>query len=298
MQNSNSLNGGAPSGQAAPQARKLVIASGVTFAAVLIWAIVVQVKYSDLRSDSARTIEAHVKTILLQNQQVEALDSLATRVDTFNRDFGATVGLLQVNESLAGNIEQMMQKTHLPDDAKKTLTEFERSIGAIREMGLKVKEYEHYLGSPAAVRSGDSHIVLARRYLVDEAKLSPQEAEAVLQRTALAWEIEPGNKVFNLYHDGLLLSTVTQGTAKSTPLFVQWSRRRVMTARLLELEGKVRALEAKLNPTAAAAPVPPATTPATALAPGASAIFAPPGASAAPAAATTGSASSASKLSP
>ncbi len=235
-----------PPDKAHHNSRALLIAGGVALAAALVWAVVIQVRYSDLQSDSARTIEAHVKTILLQNQQVEALDSLAARVDRFNRDFGSAAGLLQVNESLQGNVEQMMQKTHLPEDAKKTLADFEQSIAAIREMSLKAKEYERYLGSPATVKSGDSHIVLARRYLIDEAKLSPQEADAVIQRTALAWEIEPGNKVFNVYHDGLLLSTVTQGTAKRTPLYVQWFRRQAMSAHLVELEGKVKDLELKL----------------------------------------------------
>jgi hypothetical protein len=242
-----------------PIRRKATIVAA-TIVGLLILAIayivVLQSRYSSLQTESARTIQAHVQTILLQTQQIEALDHLATRVEKFNHEFGATVGRLQLNDNLQANVKELAQKDNLSDAAKKTLEEFEQNIVAIQEMAAKIKEFEHYLGSPTTVKSGDNHVALARHYLLEDAKLSQPEADAVIKRTALAWELEPGNQVFNFYHEGVLLSTVTQGTAKRAPLMVQWSKRQAMAAKVQELEGKVQELEGKLATASGAAPAP------------------------------------------
>lgn len=226
---------------------KVILAVGaVLLVAALLYVAILHKQLSDLRTASSKVIEAHVQTIYLQAQQVQALDRLATRVDRFNRDFSASLGRLQVNDNLETNIKALEEKGHLPEDAQKSLDEFEKSIADIQAMTEKMKEFERYLGAPATVKRGDSHSQIARNYLVSEAKLTPQEADDVLKRTALAWELEPGNQVFNLYHDGILLSTVAQGTARRAPLMVQWSQRQAVTARIHELEDKLRTLEEKL----------------------------------------------------
>ena len=247
----------APAGLA-DERRKMVIVGAVglgLLVACLVYIVVLHRRLSDLQAESTREIAAHLQTIYLQTQQVDALDKLAVRIDRFNREFGASVGKLQMTDSLEADIKGL-EKKHLPDDAKKTLEEFEQSATAIQEMAAKMRELEHYLGAPVVVRHGDSHSEIARRYLVEEAKLPPAEADQVLRRTALAWELEPGNQVFNLYHQGILLSTVTQGSAKRAPLMVQWAQRQAVNARIQELEEKVRALEAKLGGAPADAPPP------------------------------------------
>jgi hypothetical protein len=231
---------------------RTTIIAGVVGAVLLltsvIYLFVLRGELADLRKSSSQAIEAHLKTIYFQTQQVEALDRLAGRVDRFNREFGASLGKLQLSDNLEGDIKAMQQKAHLPDEAKKTLDEFEQSVTAIDEMAAKVKEYERYLGAPATVKHGDTHSQIVHRYLTDEAKLSPQEADQVLRRTALAWELEPGNEVYNLYHEGILLSTVTQGTAKRPPLMAQFAQRQAVQARLQELEEKLKQCEPKPAP--------------------------------------------------
>jgi len=248
------------------KARLITIGAFVALAIAVFYIIMLQSMYFGLKSDSSRTIEAHVKTIMLQNQQIEALDQLAVRVARFNKEFGAEVGLVRVDEALNSNVTDLEKKATAPDQAKKTLAELEETIGAIKGMTAKLKEYERFLGQPVAVKAGDSHAAIARKYLVDEAKLSPKEAEAVLRKTALAWELDPGNQVFNLYHDGLLFTTVTQGSARRPPLLAQVSQRQASAARVQELEEKVRSLEARVasgesaSPAPSAAELPPTTT--------------------------------------
>ena len=146
--------------------------------------------------ESSRAIEAHVKTIYLQTQQVEALDRLAVRVDRFNHDFGASLGRLQVSDEPRGRHQGAQgEGPHLPDEAKKTLDEFEQSVAAIDEMSAKVKEYERYLGAPATVKRGDTHSQIVARATSSRRRSSrAQEADEVLKRTALAWELagQPG----------------------------------------------------------------------------------------------------------
>ncbi|HEY3446013.1 MAG TPA: hypothetical protein VGK67_06580 [Myxococcales bacterium] len=251
-----------PSPIPTPPHRTWPIAAGVAaalFLAALVWALMLRSQLGEAN----QALEAHLKTIVLQTQQVEALDRLAVRIDRFNREFGASLGKLQMGSNLEADLKAMGDKPHVPEEAKKTLEEFEQSVAAIDSMAAKVKEYERYLGTPMAVQKGDTHSQLAKRYLLEEAKLSAAEADQVLRRTALAWELEPGNAVYNLFHEGLLLSTVTQGTAKRPPLMVQVAQRQAVQGRIQELEEKVRQLEARLASGGAAAPAAAAPAPET-----------------------------------
>jgi hypothetical protein len=198
---------------------------------------------AELDSSSRKAIDAQLQTIVMQTQQVEALDQIAVKVDELNRELGASAGKLQIDNLEAG-VADIKARPHLPDEAKKTLAELEQSMAAIREMEAKMKELERYLGAPAVVKRGDTHAEIARRYLIEEAKLDPSEADRVLRRTALAWELEPGNLVFNLYHEGTLLTTVAQGTAKRSPLIAQWARREAVNSRIRDLEQKLSACQA------------------------------------------------------
>jgi hypothetical protein len=213
-----------PLAQPPPRVRTRRVEIGVI--AALAIALIASIAYNISSHKEATTaIEAHLQTIALQQRQTEALDSVARRVDKFNRDFGAQLGRIEVN-NLESSVKGIETKGHLPEDAKKTLDEFERSIADIGAMTTKLKEYERYLGAPMTVQRGQTHADLAQEYLVNQAHVTPEEAAAVVKRTALDWDIEPGNLVFNLYHDGILLSTVTQGTAKHSPLALQAAARR------------------------------------------------------------------------
>ncbi len=244
-----------------PRVRKLwpfYVAIGVLAAMVLAavgYSVSLHQDLVKLQNESSRTIEAHLKTIALRNQQVEALDSLATRVDAFNHEFGARLGKIDVG-NLEGGIQNLEQGGRLPDEARKILDGFKDSEAEINRMSEQVKEYEHYLGAPIVVKRGETHMQIAQRYLITEAKLSSKQAEEVVHRTAMDFEVEPGNQIYNLYHDGILLSTVTQGTAKRPPMLVQWARRRAAQKQKQELEEQVKELEAQLAARNASSPAP------------------------------------------
>ncbi len=234
----------------------VVIFGALLLAGAVAWIVGLHRDLATLKTESSRAIEAHLNTIQLQSQQVAALDALAVRVESFNREFGALSGNIKVGEGLDNNIEQVA-KRDIPERAKQALAELEKNIAEIQQMAAKVREYERYLGTPVLVKRGDSHSAIARDYLVKEMGLPAKEADAVLKRTALAWELEPGNQVFSLYKDGLFLSTVTQGSAKRSPLMAQFSSRQAAADKIRALEERVRQLEAKQSAPVAAEPAVP-----------------------------------------
>ncbi|MGC4120812.1 MAG: hypothetical protein QM765_40800 [Myxococcales bacterium] len=176
----------------------LAAVATVAFIATLVWALNLKKELGQANT----ALEAHLKTIVLQTQQVEALDRLAVRIDKFNREFGASLGKLQMGGNLEEELKALQGKAHVPEEAKKTLEEFEQSVAAIDAMSAKVKEYERYLGTPMTVAKGDSHSQLAKRYLLEEAKLSPTEADQVLRKTALAWEARARQRRLQPLHRG------------------------------------------------------------------------------------------------
>jgi Type II secretion system (T2SS), protein E, N-terminal domain len=196
--------------------------------------------------DATEAVDAHLKTIALQAQQVSALDKLAARVDQFNQEFGQSVGKVKLEDIELGATR--IDAKDLPPQVKRALDELEESATEIKSITAQLKEYQRYLGEPATVKRGDTHAQLALAYLTGQAGLAPKEAEQVLRHTALAWELEPGNQVFNLFHGGILLSTVTQGTAARSPLEAQWLKRRALQVREQQVEKKLKECEAGKSP--------------------------------------------------
>ena len=99
-----------------PPSRTWPIVAGVACAAfvgALVWALMLRSQLGEAN----KALEAHLKTIVLQTQQVEALDRLAVRIDKFNREFGASVGKLQMGGNLEEELQAMKGKAHVPEEA-------------------------------------------------------------------------------------------------------------------------------------------------------------------------------------
>ena len=103
-------------------------------------------------------------------------------------------------------------------------------------LGDRMEELENAVGNPHVVGRGETHSEIVMNYLTTTAGLARDEADRVMKRTALIWELEPGNRVYNLYWKGVFLTTVTQGDAKRSPLVVQQHVRKATTDRIMALE--------------------------------------------------------------
>lgn len=105
----------------------------------------------------------------------------------------------------------------------------------LAELRTEMTRIENSLSNPIKVQKGDSHRSICQRYLKDEVKLDDKEVKSILSRTALFNSIIPKFYVYNLYKDGVFLTTVTQGEAKLSPMTVNMlSQRRMMSGVLKE----------------------------------------------------------------
>lgn len=105
----------------------------------------------------------------------------------------------------------------------------------IEALRSEMARIESSLSNPVKVRKGDTHKTICQRYLKDEMKLDDKEIKSILSRTALFGSIIPKFYVYNLYKDGVFLTTVTQGEAALSPMTVsRLSQRRMMSSVLKE----------------------------------------------------------------
>lgn len=105
-------------------------------------------------------------------------------------------------------------------------------LAALRK---EMDRIESSLSNPIKVQRGETHRSICQKYLKEEVKLDDKEIKSILNRTALFNSIIPKFFVYNLYKDGVFLTTVTQGEAKLSPMTINMlSQRRMMSGVLKE----------------------------------------------------------------
>lgn len=211
---------------------------------VLISTLVVVLVLGFLYFNSQRKIVDMLQLNAMQAQRIEEFGKLSDEVRMFNGRFGARFGeikMLAPMDSVLQDLKQI-EDQNPPDAIDTLLTEFRVTAEKLAYLGDKIEKLEARLGSPYKVKSNDSHAKLAMNFLTKEAGLTPAEAQKVLKRTALIWELEPGNYVYNLYWKDIFLTTVTQGDAKRSPLVVQRRLRESTAQYIEELENQLKSL--------------------------------------------------------
>jgi len=132
--------------------------------------------------------------------------------------------------SLKGLLQQLL-------DTKDHITDLEDEIDAIKRE----------LPTPTVVSRGDSHLGLATDYLVKNHGLSSSEAERLAHRSLLTNNLAPGMEVWHFYADGVYGTTVTQGTARVSPFFLNIREKRKITAERDDALALAASLEAEIT---------------------------------------------------
>jgi len=182
----------------------------------------------------------------LQTQRIDEYNRLADQVRNFNAQFGAKFGRISTIENLGdanSDLQKIRDNPNLPGGVDSLMDDFQATLDHVNYLGEKIQNLEKSLGKPHRVKTNETHADIALDYLVHEAGLPKDEAKRILKRTALIWELEPGNAVYNIYYDGVFLTTVTQGEAKSSPLVAQRRVREASSRRIAALEEQLRRLE-------------------------------------------------------
>ena len=181
-----------------------------------------------------------------QGQRLEEYNRLGEQVRSFNQQFGSRFGKISSIENITqanSDIERLKANGNLPSSVDSLVDDFSATLDHVNYLGDKIEKLEKSLGSPHVVKSSETHADICIDYLTHEAGLPTDEAKKILKRTALIWELEPGNQVYNLYYDGVFLTTVTQGTAKSSPLVTQRRAHDAIQKRFSDLEARLKAKE-------------------------------------------------------
>jgi hypothetical protein len=125
------------------------------------------------------------------------------------------------------------ERKDIPQDPE--LKKINVMLDNIDEMRKEMARIEGSLSNPIKVQKGETHRSIVQRYLKDDVKLDDKQVKSILSRTALFNSLIPNFYVYNLYKDGVFLTTVTQGEAKLSPMTVaRLSQRRMMSGVLKE----------------------------------------------------------------
>ncbi|MBJ95157.1 MAG: hypothetical protein CMP23_11895 [Rickettsiales bacterium] len=123
-----------------------------------------------------------------------------------------------------------------------------KSISSLQD---HIDELKAELPTPDTVDRGDTHMGLAVDFLTRTHGLDAKEAEALARRSLLTENLAPGMEVWHFYADGVYGTTVTQGTARVSPYFLNVRARRKIRqerddalALAASLEAEITVLEA------------------------------------------------------
>ncbi len=145
-------------------------------------------------------------------------------------------------ETMLSDEEDITLKTLLDDilETRKTISELENDIDDLKAQ----------LPTPDIAGRSDRHIKLATNYLVKTHGLDKKEAKALARRSLLTENLAKGMEVWHFYADGVYGTTVTQGTARVSPYFLNVRARRKLEderddalALAGSLEAEIRVLE-------------------------------------------------------
>ena len=117
----------------------------------------------------------------------------------------------------------------------------------IEELETRIDELKQQLPTPDIVSRGDSHLGLAAEYLTKNHGLDPKEADRLARRSLLTDNLAPGMEVWHFYTEGVYATTVTQGTAKVSPYFLNVRAMRKLKTERDEAMALAASLEAEIT---------------------------------------------------
>lgn len=166
-----------------------------------------------------------------------------------NEKFQAATGKKLSGVALTGRqadlLEGMLSREK-DVDTKGLLQEILETRSEILNLEDEIDGLKEQLPTPDVVARGDTHLGLATNYLQQNHGLTQEEAEKVASRSLLTNNMAPGMEVWHFYVDGVYGTTVTQGTAKVSPFFLNMRRVRKLKRERDEALALAASLEAEI----------------------------------------------------
>ncbi len=168
----------------------------------------------------------------------------------FEQRYGKKLDGVQLSEGQAALLKTMLS-AEMDVSLQGLLQALIDTRDDIEKLEQDIDDLKTQLPTPDVVSRGDAHLSLATDYLVKNHGLDKKEADRLARRSLLTDNLAPGMEVWHFYTDGVYATTVTQGTAKVSPYFLNVrAMRRLQTERdeamalADSLEAEITVLEA------------------------------------------------------
>lgn len=178
----------------------------------------------------------------VHQQQAQYLELAAA----FEQRTGRKLTGVQLSESQAALLQTMLSKEE-DISLKGLLQQILDTKSRIGELEDQIDLTKSQLPTPAIVERGDSHLELAVDYLVKNHGLDAKDAEKLAGRSLLTNNLAPGMEVWHFYADGVYGTTVTQGTARVSPFFLNIRETRKLREERDEALALAASLEAEIT---------------------------------------------------
>jgi len=178
----------------------------------------------------------------IKQQQARFLE-LATK---FEQTTGKKLSGVKLNKEQAALLETMLsgEQDVTMQGLLQEILDTRNSIFGLQD---KIDELKDQLPTPDIVARGDNHLGLATRYLTANHGVSEADAKALAERALLTNNLAPGMEVWHFYVDGVYGTTVTQGTAKVSPFFLNVRQMRKLKRERDEALTLAASLEAEIE---------------------------------------------------
>jgi len=178
----------------------------------------------------------------IKQQQAEFLELSAA----FEERYGKRLDGVELTDGQA-NLLKTMLSAEQDVSLKGLLQALIDTHDAIDELEATIDELKAQLPTPDIVSRGDAHLSLAAEYLTKNHGLDAKEADRLARRSLLTDNLAPGMEVWHFYTDGVYATTVTQGTAKVSPYFLNVREMRKVKTERDEAMALAASLEAEIT---------------------------------------------------
>ncbi|HCP47678.1 MAG TPA: hypothetical protein DIU15_16675 [Deltaproteobacteria bacterium] len=166
--------------------------------------------------------------------------------EKFEQRTGRKLSGVSLNADEAALLNTMLSREE-DISLKGLLNEILDTRKTIASLEGHIDELKSQLPTPDIVKRGDTHSELAIDYLVKNHGLDRKEAGKLARRSLLTENIATGMEVWHFYADGVYGTTVTQGSARVSPYFLNVRSRRKLREERDEALALAASLEAEIT---------------------------------------------------
>jgi hypothetical protein len=165
--------------------------------------------------------------------------------EAFMERTGRKLSGVQLTERQAAILKTMLDKEE-DISLKGLLQQILDTKDSIEDLEEKIADLKTELPTPDVVGRGDTHMGLSTDYLMKTHGLSEDDAQRLARRSLLTNNLAPGMEVWHFYADGVYGTTVTQGTARVSPFFLNVREKRKLRSERDEALALAASLEAEI----------------------------------------------------